>query len=408
MFKKIFVFVIALMLLSGFGCSDNQENNERQEVKIEKKETEAVPLKAWNEEKEFQEKEEEKALKIGVIGPETGKGAEYGLSVLEGVSLAAKRFNLQGGIDGKNIEILHYDTRDDPGLTEKSVHDLIRQKAIAIFSAPTGWSTFGPVHLANQSRTLFISIGSRRRIDRSGPYIFRATLPDETATEDLIKHAMQNLGYTSYAAVTSSDYDYSLDVSALFKKAIIKHHGRLTVEADTYDTYSGQLDISAVVAALKKSPAPLHALVFTGSLDNGILLAKALKKAGLSLPVIGGEDLFTEEYLNKGKDAVQNSLLYASFSPHNPSPKTTAFMEYYRKEKSGVPNRFTALAYDTFMLLAGAIKTAGSTHSSKVKKTLVAIKDFSGVAGKMGFTPEGAPVKHPFIYRVEGKKFSLF
>ncbi len=40
--------------------------------------------------------EEERSLKIGVIGPETGEQALWGLSVLEGVQAAAGRFNRQG------------------------------------------------------------------------------------------------------------------------------------------------------------------------------------------------------------------------------------------------------------------------------------------------------------------------
>src|SRR4030065_963742 len=112
------VFVAAtISLLSG--CSDNKE------AKAPKKVT-----------------GEERPLIIGSVGPETGEEAAYGTSVVEGALAAAKRFNAQGGIDGKEIKVLHFDDKSDIGTATKIVKDLISQRAIAILAAPTGSSPF--------------------------------------------------------------------------------------------------------------------------------------------------------------------------------------------------------------------------------------------------------------------------
>ncbi len=351
--------------------------------------------------------EEERSLKIGVIGPETGAQSLWGLSVLEGVQAAAGRFNRQGGINGQEIEVLHYNTEDTVHLTELAVKDLTRQKAIAIISAPTGWSTFAPTHIVNETHTIFISVGTRRRIGRSGPYVFRTSLPDELATDNFIKYTTETLSYTEYAMVTSSQYDYSLNLSSGFRKAIFKHGGTLAVDADTYDTFTGKQDLTRVIDAIKTRADTLHGVIFTGGGNEGVLFAGEMRKAGLNQPILGGEDLFTSEYL-EGGDAVAGSLLYATFSPHSDSPMVAEFKQDYGKDN---PDRFAALAYDTFMLIAQAIRTAGSTRTSMVRDAIVATRDFEGATGKTGFTPEGTPIKDPFIYRVitdgNGEKFDL-
>lgn len=369
----LMVFVAAtISLLSG--CSDKKEAK--------------APEKATGE---------ERPLIIGVVGPETGEEASYGISVVEGVLAAAKRFNAQGGIGGKEIKVLHFDDQSDIGMATKIVKDLISQRAIAILAAPTGSSTFAPIYLVNDSKTLFISVGSRRHLKGSGPYVFRTAVPDDLATEDLIKYATTELGYINYALVTSANDEFSLDLSSMFRRALDKYNGVIKVQTDSYDTLTGSQDMGAVISAIKGSPDPLHGVIFTGGASEGILLAQEMEKAGLTLPIIGGENLFSEEYLKSG-DAVNETLLYTTFSTDSKSQKIDEFMKDYGKAK---PDRFAALAYDTFFLVADAIKEAGSTDTSLVREALINRKDCEGVTGKTSFTSENMPIKHTTICRIK-------
>lgn len=355
--------------------------------------------------------ETERALKIGVIGPETGEQAKFGRSVLGGVTMAVRRLNARGGIGGKAIEVVHYDNKGNLDRTVAAVDELVQQKVIAIIAAPTGWSTFAPTHMANESGTILISVGSRRRIGRSGPYVFRFALPDRSATDELVRFSIEELGYTSFALVTSSSYDHSLTLSALFTQAIRRRGGTIPVAADTYDTFSGKTDLGRVADALAKEPQPLQVIIFTGDAGEGARLAQAIRKAGVTAPIIGGEDLFSRAYLDQGREAVRGSLLYATFSPDNPSPRVAEFINAYAKEKGGIADRFTALAYDAATILTAAIRKTGNLRSSAVRDSLLSGKPFAGVTGVSSWAANGGAVKHPFIYRVEasgaGDKFVL-
>ena len=372
--NKVSITVFVLMVMSLLsGCSDDKGAKAPEAVK------------------------DERPLIIGIVGPETGEEAIYGTSVMEGAMAAARRFNAQGGIAGKEIKVLHFDDKSDIGTTTQIVKDLISQRAIAILAAPTGSSTFSPIHLVNDSKTIFISVGSRRHLKASGPFVFRTAVPDETATEDLIKYAITELGYVNYVLVTAADNEFSLELSSLFKKALDKHHGVIKLEADTYDPFTGGRNMGAVIAAIKKSPDTLHGVIYTGGATEAVLLAQELKKAGLTLPLIGGEDLYSEEYL-KGGEAVNETLTYTTFFADNKSTKMDEFIKDYGKAK---PDRFAALAYDTFMLVADAIKDAGSTDTSLVREALINRKDCVGETGKTSFTSENMPIKHPSICRIK-------
>lgn len=405
--KKTVLLIFSIIILAGIqACSDDKQENQSRI-----NEQNVIP--SYVVQPEIPEEqtyiEEDRALKVGVIGPATGESAFYGLRILQGIKMAAKTFNARGGINGQTIEVIHYDTKNDPGLTEQAVQQLIQQKVVAVFAAPTGWSTFAATHLANASRTIFISVGSRRRIGKSGPYIFRFSLADESAIDALIQYSTQQAGYTNYALVTASDYDYSLDLSSLFRRAVAKHGGNLTLLADTYDTFTGKRNIAPVVKALKNNLQPLDAVIYTGGAQQAAQLAREIKRAGLKLPLIGGEDLHTKTYLKSGK-AARGSLLYASFAVENDSPQVIKFIQDYKKKKRGQPDRFVALAYDSFMLLTEAIKAAASTKSSEVRDAMINIH-YKGITGDSSFSPQGSPLKQPFIYTVKshksGEKFIL-
>lgn len=372
--NKLNITVFAVMLILLFsGCSEKKEAKAPERVK------------------------DERPLIIGIVGPETGEEASYGMSVVEGALAAAKRFNAQGGIGGKEIKVLHFDDQSDIGMATKIVKDLIRQRAIAILAAPTGTSTLTPISLANESKTILISIGSRRQLKSTGPYIFRIAVPDETATDDLIKHTVTDLGYVNYALVTAADNEFSLELTSLFMKALDKNHGVVKMTADTYDSLTGGHNIGAVIKAIKKSPDTLHGVIYTGGATEAVLLAQEMKKAGLILPIIGGDDLFSAEYL-KGGDAVNETLTYTTFSVDNKSAKMDEFIKDFGKPN---PDRFAALSYDTFMLVAEAIKEAGSTDTALVKEALINRKDCAGVTGKTSFSSENMPIKHPSICRIK-------
>ena len=400
--NKIVLIFLAIMLMLLCGCSDDKQAKPAETRQDKAAEIQKVMQQAEEyarQEKEKQQKqldEEERPLIIGVVGPETGEEAQYGLSVMNGVLAAAKRFNAQGGIDGKEIKVLHYNDESNIAYTEKIVSYLIGERAIAIISAPTGTSTFAPVHLVENSKTIFISVGTRRHIERSGEFIFRTAIPDETATDDLIRYATRELGYVNFALITSAVNEFSLNLSSLFKKALYKNNGVIKLEVDVYDTYAGTLKIDLVIDAIRNSPDELHGVVFTGDASEGAMLAQGLKKAGLMLPIIGGEDLLSTDYLESG-DAVEGTLLYSTLSSDEKSSKMAEFIKDYGKAE---PDRFAALAYDTFMLIGDAIKIAGSTNTSRVKEALINRKECEGVTGKTSFSPEGAPIKHPLICKI--------
>ncbi|MEE9613804.1 MAG: ABC transporter substrate-binding protein [Thermodesulfobacteriota bacterium] len=399
--KRADAYIVPALVLGltlFIGCGKEEEKKEGPQsfeefaAEIEVKPEEVAPRV------EEEAVEDERLLIVGAIGPRTGEQAEYGLMTLEGASMALDSLNASGGIGGRRVELRTVDNRGSDGGTQEAMAGLIDEGVMAIIGAPTGWSTFTPVYTANDRRTVFISAGTRRHIGRSGPFVFRYSLPGERAAEGLIEYCVKEEGYKEFALVTVME-DEALNVSSFFRIAIQNAGAAIKTEGHIF----ADPDIPAAVKELK-GKLPLDAVVFVGSSRSAGLFLSEARKQGVKLPLIGGEELHTEEFLRAG-NGVEGSLVYAGFSPLDETPAVKSFIDSYKRKKKGLPPAtFVAEAYDSFMLVADAVKRAGSTRPGEVMAAMMDTKGFEGITGIADMDDKGEITRDPYILKVVMKK----
>lgn len=381
MHRQSTLFLICLLIIASLtGCGKNEEPKQ---VEADKVVQPAAPGLASRD------------MKIGILGPETGELAEYGRRTLIAAQIAVDEINAKGGISGKKLELVHMDNRNDSDTTRDAMGELIRQKVVAVVANPTGWSTFGPIALANEYRTILISAGTRRKTGHSGGYVFRNTVPDEIAVAEVIKYSTTKMGYKDYALITAMDDDYSITLSGLFKKEVLENGGRVVVE--NY-AMTGVAEVEAQYADIAKeikAKGGVQAIIYTGGAGAGRLLKEA-RKAGIKAPLIGGEDLYVGNFLTEAGDAALDSVVYTGYMP---TPEAAGFIKAYKAKAKSEPDAMAALSYDAVMLVARAVEKAGSTSPDKVSSALASLKECVGVTGTCSFDGSGEPVKKPFIVK---------
>ena len=78
----------------------------------------------------------EDTFKIGLPIAVTGKLSGYGIGEVEAAKIAVKEINAAGGVLGKNLELLHYDTASDHRQTVNIVRKLIQQDGVSLICGP--------------------------------------------------------------------------------------------------------------------------------------------------------------------------------------------------------------------------------------------------------------------------------
>ena len=71
-------------------------------------------------------------LKIGVAGPYTGEMSNYGISAKNGVTLAIKHINADGGVLGTDLEAVSQDDACDSVKAARVAENMIAENVIAV------------------------------------------------------------------------------------------------------------------------------------------------------------------------------------------------------------------------------------------------------------------------------------
>ncbi|GAB6157393.1 ABC transporter substrate-binding protein [Desulfotomaculum varum] len=345
-------------------------------------------------------------IKIGFLGAKTGGHAAYGVETLKGMQMAAKDINDAGGLLGKKIEIIEEDhgskVSEGTNVTQKLI---TRDKVVAIVGDPTTGITKAAAPIAQQNKVVLLSAGAvGTGVVEIGDYIFRDTLLDAVAAPAVTKYLNEKLGWKKVAVITSMNNDYSVGLTKLFKEALAANKMEIVAEQSIQD---GDQNFAAQVTAIKdKNP---DGIIFTGYYTEGGLFMKEARKQGMKAVMVGGDGLLSDVLMKMGGDAVEGSMVYCGFAAdeENAGEKTKKFIEAYKAGNNGaLPDMFSAQGYDAVMLIADAIKAAGSDNPEKFRAELAKTKDWTGVSGTITFRENREPIKSPvYLLEVKGGKF---
>jgi branched-chain amino acid transport system substrate-binding protein len=127
------------------------------------------------------------------------------------------------------------------------------------------------------------------------------------------------------------------------------------------------------------------------------LQAKQLRDQGITCALVGGNgwDSLTD---NAG-DEVLNGFWSSGFASDTTDPKGVAFVKAYQTRFNKPASQFSALGYDTMMLVIDGIKAAGSFDSTAVKNAMAKLSG-SYVTGNIRFDSDRNPIKGAAILEI--------
>jgi len=143
-------------------------------------------------------------------------------------------------------------------------------------------------------------------------------------------------------------------------------------------------------------------VLFTSGHNESGLIVKLAQDAGVRSIPIGGDGWENPLFLEKGGTELRLGYYCSHWSDLADSGPSLAFVERYRhSDKFGVGS---ALGYDAVMVLADALRRAGSDERMKIRDALANTRSFPGVTGEITFDANGDPLKSAVIMTIENGK----
>jgi branched-chain amino acid transport system substrate-binding protein len=214
-------------------------------------------------------------------------------------------------------------------------------------------------------------------VTQVGDYIFRCCFLDSfQGGKVLATFAHDTLKAKSVAVLKDVKSDYSVGLAKFFVDGYTNLGGSI-VAAQNYS--GGDKDFNAQLTAIKA--ANPDAVFVPGYYTEVGLIARQARQLGLNVPLFGGDGWESSVLLAIGGAAVDGDFYSTHYSPGNTSPDVQNFVKHYQAKYGDTPDSMAALGYDSALVLADAIKRAGSTDGAKIRDALAVTKNFHGASG---------------------------
>jgi len=341
-------------------------------------------------------------IKIGMFASLTGKQAYFGETNSRGASFAVEELNAAGGLLGRKVELLVEDTRSMPGEAATSAKKLLhRDHVVAMVSGTASSPALEVAPLCQAAGVPMVAAtATNPRVTETGDFIFRACFADPFQGTVLARFAQDRLHARRVAIVIANGSAYSVGLAKFFRERFITDGGEIVAEPKYSE---GEKDFRAQLTAIKA--AKPDAVFASGDYLESALLCVQARALGLTMPFFGGDTWDATALVELGGKAVEGGYFTAHFSPEARDPAVQSFVARFEKRFGLKPDTGMSLGYDAVMLLADAIKRAGSTEGRAVRDALAATRDFAGVTGRITIDAQRNAAKSAAIFTVRRGKF---
>jgi len=375
--KSRYLFaLLAVLVLVLSACQPEPEVIEKEvevvvtevvEVEVEKEEAPAgrcAPMDAA----------EVDAIKIGVPLPMSAPGAVAGgLAMQYAVNIAVDQLNADGGVLGKPVQPVFYDTASLPERGTAAAEYLITQECVVgivgEYHSSAGVAINEVVHKYHLP-TVFAETWSDDITAAGYPESFRIA-PASSMVAAADAGYLSSLDGIEFVVIVTENTDYGLPAA----ESTAEQLAAVGIESETYSADKGTPDYSAIVTRIQAGQTPDAVLVLITGEDSYNFENQAIE-AGL-MPTedticIANQVAIQPQFWEAVPGGNYCSFRKVGLVPALANDVTKAFEAEYRERFDIFPESFALEAYDAMMIMGNAIENAGSLDPDAIITALEA------------------------------------
>ena len=330
-------------------------------------------------------------IRIGAFLAVTGPAAFLGDPEQKTLELYIEKLNAAGGVLGRKLALVSYDTAGDAEKARTFAKRLIEQdKVDLIVGGTTTGETMAVVPMVEQAEIPFISLaGAVVIVEPVKKWVFKTPHTDRMACEKIFAD-MTSRGARRIALISGSGgFDKSMRAQCL---AAAKGRGIEIVADESYGP--GDKDMTVQLTKIKNT-AGVQAVLNAGFGEGPAIVTRNYRQLGIAAPLYQSHGVASKEYIKLSGAAAEGvrlpaaALLIAESLPDSDPQKKVvlAYKREYESRFNSEVSTFGGHAYDGLMLAVEAMKKAGTTEKTKVRDALQSIRGWMGTAGVFNLSP---------------------
>jgi branched-chain amino acid transport system substrate-binding protein len=341
-------------------------------------------------------------IKFGVGGAHSGDLASYGLPAVNAAKLVVADWNANGGVLGKQIELVVEDDVCKPEVATSTATKLVGENVAVVMGHICSGATKAALGIYKDSKIVTMSPSATNpALTQSGDYpnFFRTIASDDAQARLEVDFALKVLK-VSKIAVLHDKGDYGKGLAEFAKGFLEKEPD---AEVVLYEGITpGAVDYSAVVQKIKRSKA--EAVIYGGYHPEASKIVTLMRKKKMKTIFISDDGVKDDTFIKVAKEYAEG--VYAT-GPKDvtENPLTKVYIEKHKKEFKSDPGAFFDNAVSATIALLTAIKNAGSTDYDAIVKALHT-KTADTPVGNVKFDERGDAIGVGFaVYQVQNGKY---
>ena len=326
-------------------------------------------------------------IKVAVIFAKTGEAAAPNILYFYSARFAVDEINRKGGLLGKPVELIEIDSQSTALGSKAAAEQAVKEGVTAVVGGSRSSFAMSMAPVLQAAHIPMISpTATIKELTLTGDYIFRVCLVDDFQGEVMATFAIKDLKAKTAVVLTNTGNKYSMGLAKVFMEKYVKAGGKVLMEGEYLENVT---DFPALLARVKQLN-PQAVFIPGYSKDAGFIINTA-KEMGIRTQFLGGDGWSEEQICQYAGNAVEGSYSCSYWNKHNPDKFYRKSMENFEKDYGRITSQAVPLTYDSFMLLADAIRRANSFDPAKIRDALASTKGFKGVSGDITFDGNGNP-----------------
>lgn len=332
-------------------------------------------------------------IRIGSFLSVTGPASFLGDPELKTLQMYVEKINEEGGVLGRQLELVHYDDAGNASKARNFASRLIRSDRVDIIvGGSTTGATMAAVPMVQQARIPFISLAGAVVITTPvKEWVFKTPQSDYMAAVRILND-MKSRGLSKVGLISSTGGFGSSGREQTLKA--VKEIGGIEIVGD--ETYSGSdTDMTAQLTNLRGIEGVDTILNF-GFGQGPAIVTRNYDQLGIELPFYQSHGVASDGFLEMAGDSAEGLRLPASpllvpgsLPESDPQkPVVEAYKSEYEERWDAKVSTFGAYAYDGLMLAVAAIEKAGTTDKAAVRDALESIQGHVGVTGTFNMSAD--------------------
>ena len=324
-------------------------------------------------------------IKIGALVAATGPASFLGDPELKTLEFYVQKINATGGVLGKQLELIAYDTGANPKKATTFAKRLISQdNVVAIIGGSASGETMAILPIIKKAKIPLVSMaGSIKIVKPVKKFAFKTPATDRMACQKIFEY-LKSKNKTNIALISGNGgFGKSMRGQC---KDVASDYGIKIIADETYGPKD--TDMTAQLTKIK-SNSSVQAVVNPGFGQGPAIVTKNFKQLGMNVTLVQSHGVASKKFIeltgkaSEGVIVASPPVVVASLlKDSNPIKKVAlAYLTEYEARYNIPVSTFGGYAYDALNLIVNAIKSAKSSDPKAIRDALEATQGYVGLNG---------------------------